>query len=325
MNQRDPQSVTETVDSTLRARRAKRWRYVERAFTLAAIFVVIVLAWSAIGGFVELFRKSPDAAVASGTSHTAALPAAPEPLLDFSRGGHWEMAGWQWKLGLSNVSAEDLESRWSEMMSQPLPEGLSAAEKESVDRLLEGIRKLPVATTVDGPVTSYTLDQDAVRIRVVTRREGVTESVVGLSAAVRSAPGGAWSLMTLESRVAGNLNGEQHILPLPQGTKRLTGRTDESGRIVFEVVQSPYSLEDLADYWIESGWEQQPGHLAGEGLASAERNYLFARNGEVVQAWKVPGHTGPPHRIALMRVSDKSSGPRGGTPDGISVAERASQ
>ncbi len=321
MKERETQIATETAQSAVQTTRARRLKYIERAFTLAAILVVIILGWSAISGFAALFRKSPEGPANTDVSRLADIPAAPEPLLDFSRGGHWEMAGWNWKIGLSSVSDAELESRWSELASQPLPSDLSDAEKQAVDRLLEGIRKLPVKTAVDGSTTSYTLDQDSIRIRVVSRREGDRESVVGMSAAVRRAAEGTWSLMTLESRPAGSLNSVKHIMPLPQGTVRLSGRTDESGQIVFEIVESPFTLSALVDYWKETGWEQQPG----AGVVAPEKNFLFARNGTVVQAWQVPGENGSAHRIALMKVSDDTSGSASGSPEEISVTERASQ
>jgi hypothetical protein len=282
-----------------RQQRVRRWKLVERSFTLAGLLVVVFLGWSTIRGMQRLFSQSPTPSVVSGQSPVHSdFQDVPVSIADLTSGGYWQMADWQWNVGVAIVSESDVDRRLDNLTHCSLPENLSAEESAALGRLVEALQYLPVERSTHGAMNEYRMEDAGSRLRVVTSGEGDQEMLVSLGAAMRDPGSARWTAFELRSRPKRQTATAPNILPFPDATRRLCARSDADGLILFEIVETAVDVTTLIASWEGLGWNISPfpsNHGPGKGFLCAKQNQL-------VHIWNIPGNLDDRYQVALMRV-----------------------
>ncbi len=299
------------------SRRARRWKLVERSFTLAAMLGVIVLSWSAIRGMQRLFRNNSPQPISrksltQGETQTVTSSrhsevhlfngGGPIPgsgaLASITEGGYWEMAEWQWDIGMATVANAEIDKQLDALAGLPMPDRLAPREAEAISRLIETLRLLPVPRLSDGTTHRYQLDDPETRLRVVTRDRDGGETLLGVAAARRIPQTGEWAVFQLRSRPRRGSVRTPHIVSLPPGSNRLCARISDQGVAVLEIVDCPVSLRELAETLAEEAWATRPF----PENSPAPTAWLCARRNELVHIWSIPTGDADSHRLAITRV-----------------------
>ena len=295
------EATKRAVDST----RASRWVYVERGFSLAAIVGVVLLGGYAVQGMRNLFAENE--AVITTEELEARQAQLPSPqsglsaLSAINRPGHWQMAGWQWELGVVTVLEKEVDQYLENV--QPVDDMFVPEEREIAARLVDAMEYLPFQKTDRGNETVYQLAQEQLKLNVVTRLNDGVRLPVSIAAAAKVSDE-AWSVFEMRAkqpvkqrRVA---SGGYSLADLPKDSQVLCSRTDQQGNVLFEIIQTETAISNLVDQFRNGGWEVQivsyPNQL--------NQVYECANQGDVFHLWNVSSTKDQGNRIALMRVSN---------------------
>ncbi len=293
---------------------ARRWKWVERSFTLAAMAMVVWLSWSALNGMTDLLTSDTTASLLNGSADPNSQPghaysAMPVNLLAVSKGGYWQMAGWKWEVGISNVDDAEIDSRLQlDLESKVEPIEFSSHEQKAMKRIVHALQHLDVERTspdgLDEGVNEYRVDHGRQKLRVFTCENDDQERLLSIAAAFREQTDGAWKLLELRSRptAVAHVDSETtYLMPLPSGSRRVCARSDSRNQTLFEVAECPNDLDEMIASWEAEGWQidaMLPGRL--DGVA-----HLCIKGNLAVHVWSVPSDDPSLHQFAFMRLSAK--------------------
>lgn len=291
---------------------ARRWKWVERSFTLAAMAMVVWLSWSALSGMTNLFTSDTTASMLnygaeSNSEPEHAYSAMPANLLAISDGGYWQMAGWKWEVGISNVDDAEIDARLQlDSRSRVVPIEFSSHEQRAMDRIIHALQHLEVERVSLGDLNEslneYRVDQRRQKLRVFTRGEDDQEVLISIAAAFREKTEGAWKLLELRSQpteVIQTDSASAYLMPLPAGSRKVCARSDSHDQTLFEVAECSTDFETMIANWKAAGWQidaMLPGRLDG-------KTHLCIKGDLAVNVWSVPSSDPSVHQVAFMRLS----------------------
>jgi hypothetical protein len=303
MNPESPQSTAdENARSPEALRRSRRWKWVERGFTLAGLFIVLVLGWSVVQGMQQLFSQNEMRPTASNTEPAvSALVAGPATSL--TAGGHWQMANWQWAIGVSRLAENQIDERLRQVPEKPMIAELSSDETAAIQRLIDALQDLPLKRSTHDGFHWYQLNEGHSKICVITTACSEAESLVSIGAAIKNPGANDWALFELRSNPTRAVSSVKHVLELPLDCSTLCSRTDEQGSVLFEIVRSEMDIRELVGWLRDQGWTTKIFSHTIPTVGGSDESFLCAKQGDLVHTWSVSSDEIGYHRIALMRVS----------------------
>lgn len=295
-----PDELTRAPKESKAKLRLRVWlRITHRCFTIAAIVIVAVLGWSVLTGMRRMMEPypAPQEVMNKATQSDDSLHIASTFSL-ISNSGYWQMAGWQWQIGIRQVSDDSIDQLLNEIRRYPVPQELSDDESKTLNDLLISIHQLELLSEKQDDVRVYRSDSQQAKLRIVTRGEGPQEIIVSLGAALRSDKSGNWMLMELGSKpLRTSVSKQEFLLPMNCKTKRSCCKTDSRGIIQLEFLELENSLDSLPSFWRRNGWNVTPAPFGIEG----QFNYLCQKSEQVIHAWS-PDRSGVLRRLILVTM-----------------------
>jgi len=244
--------------------------------TLTLIFVVLALMFAAylVGGQYARWHAASQPPLIVAKSHATFSPLAGAMNLS----GAWSFAGAEWNMKSEAVSADDIEARLAALSSTSLPNDASPNVAPEVLRMIDTFHLQPVE---HGGNLVYSYKQQSLKAQLVARKDGDVLKALSY-AVVYPAAGHKWKLYELEPKGAKSREStESHLLPLPNGAKRLGARFADDGRLLLEMITFGTTADELVIKWREAGWEVRPSGLGNSPAFSV----LCGRGNDVVYAW----------------------------------------
>jgi hypothetical protein len=217
-----------------------------RLARLGAIAVVLLAGAYVLRLYFGLAR-GPAPATTSPPAGGDDLPAA---ALAAVPAGPWSLGDQPWDLRSSQMAKPEAIA-W---LDGPAPPSAGRPANPLEGALVALVT--PRAERRLGPdgVIVYALDQPALRLRALCRREGGEERLLAARAAFPERQ--HWRVMELRPAAsrAGGPSAAARLLPWPKGSDALAVRRDEAGETVAEMVRVPLPLAALLGDLQTAGW-----------------------------------------------------------------------
>ncbi|MEQ8789194.1 MAG: hypothetical protein RIC55_22970 [Pirellulaceae bacterium] len=247
----------------------------------------------------QLLAVSPQAEVAVEEP----MPAQWSPMEDPTFGGGlWRIDEWRWQVGATTVAADEIEGRLGRLNEVQLPDGSSPRASESLQAVVEAVRKLEFTMTTQGDRRIYRRDVPGGKLCVITRIDEDAETLLALGAAREDPASGQWSLYELSSKPERIVRKDvMHLLPMPDSAESLISRVSADEQPTLEMFNLPRGPGGLTDLWRAAGWQVQRAPYAPRD----QFYFLCEKEGQVVYAWS-PDRGEKINRITLVRIPESN-------------------
>ncbi len=292
-----PHPSSETIGNAVPVR-ASRWVLVERCFTLVAIAGVILLAISAIQGMLNLFSENVMPVTTSEFESTQAnlTPSLWSPI-ELDNTGYWQIAGWQWELGVDWVPEQEVDQHLENV--PPAANIFSEADKETAARLIEALDYLPFQKVDRGDDNSlYRLDDNQLKMRIATTTSDGVTFPVSIAAAVK-VDKKQWTVFEMREKHPVSSPHKKVIPAIPSDSQILCSRSNQRDEVVFQVIQTETNISDLLDELARTGWQVERDLVANP----TNQVYLVTKQDQLFHLWRVFSQSNQGHQVALMRIS----------------------
>lgn len=239
-------------------------------------FAVCCLVAFRVGEFLANRRHAAEladfrtAGAAESNSLAATMPLA----------GMWSFDELNWSIRSEIIPAAEVDAKLSSLDVATESEAtvLPDTDKDFVE-LIELLHVQPIERDCN---QVYRLDRNSMRLLLVTRRVGDRSKTVAWAMAYPHDDEN-WQLYRFAPRFTkqNGGGGETHLLPLPSGARRTSGRFADDGQALMEFITLEASADDLLANWKEAGWNVHRSGFAGP----TDFSYLCARGDEVIYAW----------------------------------------
>jgi hypothetical protein len=251
-------------------------RFIGRLIVPLLTFAVCCLVAFRIGAFLANRNNAADLATLRTADSAESNPlAATLPLA-----GMWSFDELNWSIRSEIIPAAEVEAKLASLDATTVKDAATLPDTDAdLMGLIEMLRVQP--TERDGNQI-YRLDRKSMKLQLVTRRIDDRSKTVACAMAYPHDEQN-WQLYKFTPRSAVQNGGdvESHLLPLPAGARRTSGRFADDGQAIMELITLETPESDLLATWKQAGWEVRPSGFAGPG----EFSYLCARGDEVVYAW----------------------------------------
>lgn len=195
--------------------------------------------------------------------------------------GPWVFGDLEWKLRSKDIDAAELEKLFTSMAATPVGEDVSQLP-EADSTLLGVIQALNVRPNERNGNQVYRLDRPDLRMQLVTCTKGQQTRTVAFVIAYRQV-GTSWKVYEFDPGASqmDATTTASHLLPLPSGARRDSGRFSENGQLLLEMISLDTTGEQLLSGWKQNGWEVRKNHVS----RPTDFSYLCRRGDEVIYAW----------------------------------------
>lgn len=239
-------------------------------------FGVCCLVAFRIGAFLANRKHTAELAALRTADATESNPlAATLPLA-----GMWSFDELKWSIRSEIIPAADVEAKLTSLDATAVSDANTLPDTDADLRgLIAMFRVQPIER--DGHQI-YRLDRKSMKFQLVTREVNGRSKTVACAMAYPHDEQN-WQLYKFTPRDAAETagDGETHLLPLPSGARRTSGRFGDDGRALMEFITLDAAGSELLASWKQAGWEVRPSGFADP----AEFSYLCARGDEVIYAW----------------------------------------
>lgn len=286
-----------------------RWPLATFLSKAVALLLCAWVAWQGLAAMRALLAtESGGPSLIQQVRATSPLEVA--PWLSRQSEGYWSFAGWQWRVGVREVSDE----RLPEVMAQQLARELSLpgpAEAGEL-RFLEVLRRLGSSVRADAAGETLSSETTDLRWQVrVCQHNGerrLASGVLAMRAGAQTWQ--VWELTRADETPAEVTRGQ--LLPYGDDATQLASRSTDAGELMFELVglSGMTTTSDLLRGWRGAGWQVEPLPASPMAFGSLGFHYLCTRGQDRVVVWSAGGGHRPASLIAArLAESDSVSTP----------------
>jgi hypothetical protein len=256
---------------------------IRRAFGLSSsammVGLVVWCGWSTMRTMSQGLRPR-EVAGQRISSNLGSAPSFFDALSGLDAHGYWSFGGWQWKVGRTTVPAAKLDEHlWS--LAASTSAQIVASEKSDIEilALLERVGSDPQEYE-DSLVYRWGNEDNTIQLVVNSPAKRIVS--LAFTSAIGPDQFEVWKALRASSPADG-VAVEEHLLPLPAGSRQLAARCDDEGELILEIVTLDLNCEhhEFRACCQSAGWRVDCVR-AETGSGSY---FLCQRNGEEVSAW----------------------------------------
>jgi hypothetical protein len=251
------------------------------ALTALVVIVGCYLGYG-LGKFWAEWRRANHPVVTRDAEATDLGPLSAALPLD----GPWSFDELDWNLRSQLIPGSEVEAQL-ESLAASAPAQPAEQLPDTDPALLDLVASLQIRPVEQAGNEVYRLNRSDIKAALVARDVGGRKKTVAFAVAYPQL-GDQWQLFACTPRDAAqstSARSDEHLLPLPPGARRTSGRFADDGQPLLEFVSLESSAHDLLASWKAAGWEVRPSGFADP----ADFSYLCARGDDVVYAWSADG------------------------------------